>query len=51
MKILKGDFPVKFETIDLDDIPLKIDITINLPEKKPTEATKRPRKSNSVALF
>lgn len=51
MKLGKGDFPVKFGTVDLDDTPLKIDISINLPEKKPTEATKRPRKQNSVALF
>lgn len=51
MKLGKGDFPVKFGTVDLDEIPLNINISINLPEKKPTEVTKRPRKSNSVALF
>lgn len=52
MKIRKGDFPVKFENVDLDEIPLKIDISINLPEKKPTEAAKRPPKpTNTIALF
>ena len=51
MKIGKGDFPVKFETVDLDEIPVVIDISIHLPEKKPTEETKRPKNSKSVALF
>ena len=51
MKLGKGTFPLKLEIIDLEEIPEKIDISINLPDKKPTVATKRPPKSNSVALF
>lgn len=52
MKLGKGDFPVKFETVDLDEIPLNIDISINLPEKKLSEAPKRPLKpKNTIALF
>ena len=51
MKIGKGDFPVKLKTVDLDDTPIVIDISIHLPEKKPLNETKRPKKQDSVALF
>lgn len=52
MKIGKGIFPIKLEIIDLEEIPERIDISINLPEKKPTEAAKRPPKpKNTIALF
>lgn len=43
---------LKLEIIDLDEIPDKIDISINLPPKKPTEEQKRPLKpKNTIALF
>lgn len=51
MKIDKGAFPVKLETVDLDDTPIVIDISIHLPEKKVTNETKRPKKQDSIALF
>lgn len=51
MKIGKGDFPVKLETVGLDDTPIVIDISIHLPEKKVQNETKRPKKQDSVALF
>ena len=51
MKIGKGDFPVKFETVDLDEIPVVIDISIHLPEKKTPDETKRPKKQDSIPLF
>lgn len=51
MKIDKGAFPVKLETVDLDDTPIVIDISIHLPEKKVPNETKRPKNSKSVALF
>lgn len=42
-----------FEIVDLDEIPDKIDISINLPPKKPTEETKRPlyKDSKTIQLF
>jgi len=41
-----------FDLIDLDEIPDNIDISINLPHKKPAEETKRPLKpKNTIALF
>lgn len=51
MKIDKGAFPVKLETVGLDDTPVVIDISIHLPEKKPLNEPKRPKKQDSVALF
>jgi predicted RNA-binding protein with RPS1 domain len=51
MKISKGDFSLKLEIIDLDEIPDVIDISIKLPENKPTEETKRPKKGDSIPLF
>lgn len=43
---------VKLTIIDLDEIPEKIDISINLPPKKSTEATKTALKpKNTIALF
>lgn len=42
---------LKLEIIDLGEIPDNIDISINLPPKKPTEETKRPLNSKSVQLF
>lgn len=51
MKIDKGAFPVKLETVGLDDTPIVIDISIHLPEKKVPNETKRPKKQDSIALF
>lgn len=52
MKLQKNDFPVRLEIIDLDEIPEQIDISINLPEKKVPDETKRPPKpKNTIALF
>lgn len=51
MKIEKGGFPAKFETVGLDDTPIVIDISIHLPEKKAPDETKTVPKSNSVRLF
>ena len=51
MKINRGDFPVKFETADLDELPIKIDISICLPEKSVPDETKRPKKQDSIPLF
>lgn len=52
MKIGKGAFPLKLEIIDLEEIPERIDISICLPEKKPTAATKpAPKPKNTIALF
>jgi hypothetical protein len=52
MKIDKGAFPVKLETVGLDEPPLTIDISICLPEKKVPDETKRaPKPKNTIALF
>ena len=42
---------VKLKIIDLDEIPERIDISINLPDKKVPDATKQVPESNSVRLF
>lgn len=41
---------VKLEIIDLDEIPDNIDISINLPPKKPTEETKKTLKKDSKTI-
>ena len=51
MKIEKGDFPVKLEIVDLDELPLVIDISICLPKKEPLNEPKRPKKQDSLPLF
>lgn len=51
MKIGKGDFPVKLETVDLDDTPIVIDISIHLPEKKTPDETKTIKNPKNIILF
>lgn len=51
MKISKGDFSIKLEIIDLDEIPDVIDISIKLPENKAPDKPKRPKKGDSIPLF
>ncbi len=49
----KLDTKLRFgdKNFDLDEIPDQIDISINLPPKKVPDATKMPKKQDSVALF
>ena len=43
---------IRLDIIDLDEIPDEIDISIDLPPKKATEAVKTaPNPKNTIALF
>lgn len=54
MKISKGDFPVKLETVGLDEIPVDSITFVLTEDKKTSNEAKQappPKPKNTIALF